>query len=109
MGTVYAYSFIRRLNARGEVEEFAPGDKLEGFSKEEIAHFLERGSAATYDVTKSQAEQAQADQDENAKLREKVADLEAKLAEATKAQTSTSSTSTSSGASAPKQGSGSSK
>jgi cell division septum initiation protein DivIVA len=88
MATVYAYSEIRELDDDNNVVVYEPGDKLEGMSKERVAHLLEIGAASTYDVTKTQGEQAQEAMEENDELRAKIADLEAQLAAKTAAQSS---------------------
>jgi hypothetical protein len=70
----------------GSLKVFEPGDKLEGLDRDLVARFLERGTAATYDVTKSTGDQVQEALDEQEGLKAKIAELESKLAAATKAQ-----------------------
>lgn len=88
--TAYAYSNVKEANPDGSVKMYRPGDKLDDLPKERIAHLLEIGAASNYDRTKSTGEQVQDALAEGDQLRNKIADLEAKLAEATKAQTEAS-------------------
>lgn len=86
--TAYAYSIIKEMEDNGAVKYYQPGEKLDGLSAERIAHLLEIGAAANYDRTKSTGEQVQDAIAESDKLKAQVAELELKLAEATKAQAS---------------------
>lgn len=81
----YAFSDIKELTEDG-VKVYHAGDKLDALPKERVAHLLEIGAAANYDRTKSTGEQVQDALQESEQLKAKVADLEAKLAEASKSQ-----------------------
>lgn len=83
--TAYAYSVIKEMQD-GAPKIYQPGDRLDDLDKERIAHLLEIGAAANYDRTKSTGAQVQDAIAESDQLKNKVAELEAKLAEATKAQ-----------------------
>jgi hypothetical protein len=84
----YAYSVLKEANPDGSVKYYQPGERIDDLPAERVAHLLETGAAANYDRTKSTGEQVQDAVKESEALKAKVADLEAKLAEATKSQSS---------------------
>jgi hypothetical protein len=84
----YAYSVLKESNPDGSVRYYQPGERIDDLPADRVAHLLETGAAASYDRTKSTGEQVQDAVKESEALKAKVADLEAKLAEATKAQSS---------------------
>ena len=84
----YAFSDIKELQSDGTVKIYRAGDKLDDLSKERVTHLLEIGAASNYDRTKSTGEQVQDAVAESDQLKAKVAELEEKLAAASKAQSS---------------------
>jgi hypothetical protein len=85
MAKVYAYSNIAGVEEDEEGNKIAvyyePGTELndKGFTKEQLAHMLERGTASLYDPTKTPEEAAEAADAENAALRKQVESLKAQL------------------------------